>query len=196
MNAGTVFIDMIKDTRSFVGNGLRLFRNRIFWYILIDLYILSAVYYFAAHWKIQSPIKEWQPIIEQRYKPLKTTSLIRVEGVLAQEPTVIPTPTVPSPEQARNDVISIFQVMFGQFDISSLDNVVNHESHYNTAAVNPTSGACGIFQANPCSKLISFCGENYKYDAKCQARWGVRYMLDRYGSPEAAWNFWKANGSY
>lgn len=67
------------------------------------------------------------------------------------------------------------------------DFIYHHESGCRTDAINPI-GACGLGQALPCSKMP--CGLS---DYECQDRWFTDYALERYGSWEAAYNYWKLN---
>jgi hypothetical protein len=62
----------------------------------------------------------------------------------------------------------------------------SHESSWNVHASNPSSGAYGIPQAVPGSKMAS-AGRDWPDDAWTQIRWGMRYIKSRYGSPSAAW---------
>jgi hypothetical protein len=63
----------------------------------------------------------------------------------------------------------------------SLLKLWNQESGWNANAVNPSSGAAGIPQA---------LGHGHVFDLgdyKAQIQWGLNYIRDRYGSPNAAW---------
>ncbi|TQJ52677.1 transglycosylase SLT domain-containing protein [Streptomyces sp. NBC_00080] len=77
----------------------------------------------------------------------------------------------------------------------AFSNIVKHESGWNVSAKNASSGAYGLVQALPGSKMAS-AGSDWKSNAKTQIKWGLDYMNSRYGSPVAAWNFWQANGWY
>ncbi|GGQ45745.1 MULTISPECIES: transglycosylase SLT domain-containing protein [Streptomyces] len=77
----------------------------------------------------------------------------------------------------------------------AFSNIVKHESGWNVSATNASSGAYGLVQALPGSKMAS-AGSDWKSNAKTQIKWGLDYMNSRYGSPVAAWNFWQANGWY
>ncbi|QJT01368.1 lytic transglycosylase domain-containing protein [Streptomyces asoensis] len=77
----------------------------------------------------------------------------------------------------------------------AFSNIVKHESGWNVSATNASSGAYGLVQALPASKMAS-AGSDWKSNAKTQIKWGLDYMNSRYGSPVAAWNFWQANGWY
>ncbi|WP_069768983.1 transglycosylase SLT domain-containing protein [Streptomyces sp. LUP30] len=78
---------------------------------------------------------------------------------------------------------------------NAFSNIVKHESGWNVSATNASSGAYGLVQALPGSKMAS-AGSDWKSNAKTQIKWGLDYMNSRYGSPVAAWNFWQANGWY
>ncbi|MFE7840328.1 lytic transglycosylase domain-containing protein [Streptomyces sp. NPDC057474] len=81
----------------------------------------------------------------------------------------------------------------GQYKCFS--NIVDHESDWDVNATNASSGAYGLVQALPGSKMSS-AGSDWKTNAATQIKWGVDYMKDRYGSPCGAWNFWQANNWY
>lgn len=60
-----------------------------------------------------------------------------------------------------------------------------HESGNNPWAVNASSGACGLGQALPCSKMGCALG-----DYACQDAWFDRYAISSYGSWYNAYCFW------
>ncbi|WP_155055576.1 aggregation-promoting factor C-terminal-like domain-containing protein [Streptomyces blattellae] len=78
---------------------------------------------------------------------------------------------------------------------NAFSQIVQHESGWDVGATNASSGAYGLVQALPGSKMAS-AGSDWKTSAKTQIEWGLDYMNDRYGSPVGAWNFWQANGWY
>ena len=71
-------------------------------------------------------------------------------------------------------------------------NIIEKESSWNPNAINKKSGACGLFQMNPCSKV----NKDYKTSYKAQIRDGINYILNRYGKPSNAWNFWQKHKWY
>ncbi|MEU0947164.1 transglycosylase SLT domain-containing protein [Streptomyces canus] len=81
----------------------------------------------------------------------------------------------------------------GQFQCFS--NIVDHESTWNYLAVNPGSGAYGLVQALPGSKMAS-AGADWRTNPATQIKWGLNYMNVRYGSPCDAWAYWQAHGNY
>ncbi|MEV0275522.1 transglycosylase SLT domain-containing protein [Streptomyces sp. NPDC050610] len=74
-------------------------------------------------------------------------------------------------------------------------NIVNNESTWNYKASNPSSGAYGLVQALPGTKMSS-AGADWQTNPATQIKWGLSYMNDRYHSPCGAWAFWQANNYY
>ncbi|MFD9886765.1 transglycosylase SLT domain-containing protein [Streptomyces alboflavus] len=75
------------------------------------------------------------------------------------------------------------------------DRIVSHESGWDVNAKNASSGAYGLVQALPGSKMAS-AGADWQTNPETQIKWGHEYMKDRYGSPCGAWSHWQANGWY
>ena len=73
---------------------------------------------------------------------------------------------------------------------TSLVNLWTKESGWRWSAGNPTSGAYGIPQSLPGSKMAQF-GANWKDDGAVQIDWGLYYITIRYGKPSVAWQHWK-----
>jgi hypothetical protein len=71
----------------------------------------------------------------------------------------------------------------------------NVESGWNVTAANPSSGAYGIPQALPGSKMAS-AGADWQTNAATQIRWGLGYIKSVYGSPCAAWGHEQVDGWY
>jgi hypothetical protein len=78
---------------------------------------------------------------------------------------------------------------------NAFSKIVEHESGWNITATNSSSGAYGLVQALPGSKMAS-AGSDWKTNPATQIKWGLNYMNSRYGSPTGAWAFWQANGWY
>lgn len=74
-------------------------------------------------------------------------------------------------------------------------NIVDHESTWNYQAVNPSSGAYGLVQALPGTKMAS-AGADWQTNPATQIKWGLNYMNDRYDSPCGAWSYWQVNHWY
>lgn len=81
-----------------------------------------------------------------------------------------------------------------------LRNVWQKESHFNPKAKNKSSGAYGIAQFMPTT--WGNYGVSKTEIATLQIRYGLRYILKRYGDKNDpngacnAWAFWKQNGWY
>jgi len=84
----------------------------------------------------------------------------------------------------------------GQGDqFSCLDSLWREESGWNVNAENPGSGAYGIPQALPGSKMAS-AGPNWQSNPATQIAWGLSYIDGTYGSPCAAWAHERSTGWY
>ena len=75
-------------------------------------------------------------------------------------------------------------------DIYALD-LICRESSFNPEAINPSSKACGLAQALPCSKMKCELS-----DVGCQLDWIGNYVIRRYGSFENAISFHNSHNYY
>lgn len=73
-------------------------------------------------------------------------------------------------------------------DWGYVDYIVSRESSWNPNATNKSSGACGLVQALPCSKV-----PGNGYDPIDNLRWATGYATGRYGSWAGAHAFWTKN---
>lgn len=78
-------------------------------------------------------------------------------------------------------------------DFQCLVKLWNRESGWNPAARNKSSGAFGIPQSLPASKIAS---EGNINDPQAQIRWGLKYIKNRYGNPSNAWSHSQQKGWY
>jgi predicted nucleic-acid-binding protein len=74
----------------------------------------------------------------------------------------------------------------GDDQFSCLDKLWQRESGWRTHAGNIFSGAYGIPQALPGSKMAAY-GDDWRDNAEVQIRWGLNYIEKRYGTPCSAW---------
>jgi hypothetical protein len=84
---------------------------------------------------------------------------------------------------------------WGASEFSCLDSLWTRESKWSIHATNPTSGAYGIPQALPGSKMAS-AGPNWRTSALTQITWGLGYIQRVYGSPCSAWGHSQGSGWY
>jgi hypothetical protein len=78
---------------------------------------------------------------------------------------------------------------------SCLNLLWDRESGWNYQAYNPSSGAYGIPQALPGSKMASIASD-WRTNPATQIRWGLNYIAERYGTPCGAWSHSQATGWY
>jgi hypothetical protein len=76
-----------------------------------------------------------------------------------------------------------------------LDKLFKKESGWNYRAANHSSGAYGIPQALPGSKMAKF-GDDWKTNPATQIKWGLDYIEGRYDTPCGAWSHSESSGWY
>jgi hypothetical protein len=125
----------------------------------------------------------------------------RAAGLAASKAAAQPVQTAAAAVPAASgSPRQIAQAMLGSFgwspsQVSCLDPLWEHESRWSVTAANPGSGAFGIPQALPGSRMAS-AGPDWQTSAATQITWGLRYIRDTYGSPCAAWSHAQATGWY
>jgi hypothetical protein len=107
--------------------------------------------------------------------------------------TVTVTAPSGSPEQIAEAMLGSFGWSSSQF--ACLDPLWAHESGWSVSAYNAGSGAFGIPQALPGSRMAS-AGPDWQTDAATQIKWGLEYIKDTYGSPCGAYDHEEATGWY
>lgn len=125
---------------------------------------------------------------DRKYKELEQTKaaekarLAQIEATRASLAQRVVQSTVPTANASQRPVsgsCSEWMAAAGVTDMANAAELIRRESGCNPNAVNRSSGACGIPQALPCSKL----GTN---DPVAQIRWMQNYVVSRYGSWAAA----------
>jgi uncharacterized protein YabE (DUF348 family) len=132
----------------------------------------------------------------------KEVSRQEIQSVTTKEPVKqvevvgakLPTPMNPTEAQALGHEMML-AYGFSEDDWPCLYNLWMRESGWRTSAGNPSSGAYGIPQALPASKMASV-GPDYLTDAATQITWGLGYVKGRYGTPCGAWSSFQAKGWY
>lgn len=76
---------------------------------------------------------------------------------------------------------------WGDDQFSCLSNLWQKESGWNYQAYNAGSGATGIPQALPGSKMATM-GSDWQTNAGTQIKWGLDYISRSYGTPCSAWS--------
>ncbi len=84
---------------------------------------------------------------------------------------------------------------WGAGEFSCLDTLWEHESGWDPHAENASSGAYGIPQALPGSKMGAS-GSDWQNNPVTQIEWGLAYIRQSYASPCGAWSAWQSKGWY
>lgn len=84
---------------------------------------------------------------------------------------------------------------WGNAQFDCLNRLWTKESGWRYRANNSRTGAYGIPQAHPGSKMASV-ARDWRSNPVTQIRWGLRYIESRYNSPCAAWSKFKRSNWY
>jgi hypothetical protein len=104
-------------------------------------------------------------------------------------------------DNAKNDPQSAARILMADHGWSSdaqyncLVNLWNGESDWRWFATNASSGAYGIPQSLPASKMAQF-GADYRTNPLTQIKWGLWYIEMSYGNPCNAWSTWQARSPH
>ncbi|MET0297741.1 MAG: transglycosylase SLT domain-containing protein [Microbacterium sp.] len=148
----------------------------------------------------------------QTYEGVMTASAAEAEGLIdlgrdgytvyvTPTPTPTPTPTAKRateqrtaaqaapPQYAGGGSPAEWMAAAGipESDWGYVDYIISKESGWNPNATNRSSGACGLVQVYPCSKLPN------AYDPVVNLTWANGYANGRYGSWAGAYAFWTSN---
>ncbi len=122
--------------------------------------------------------------------PTKRAGLVQTDAAAVTE----------SEQLSQGDPRNIARALLGDFGWSQdqfgcLDLLWIRESNWNPLAHNSSSGAHGIPQSLPGSKMATV-GADWYANPVTQITWGLGYIQDRYGSPCSAWGHSQASGWY
>lgn len=116
---------------------------------------------------------------------------VEAEAEVWTPPAVTPDPG--SAQEYAQQQLAAMGMNDGEF--ACLVALWNRESGWRVNANNASSGAYGIPQALPGSKMAS-AGADWETNANTQIDWGLGYIMGRYGSPCAAWAHSEAENWY
>lgn len=111
--------------------------------------------------------------------------------IAAQMPVVVSNPT--GNVAIGQEMAAGYGWTGGQFQC--LVQLWNHESGWRTTAGNQSSGAYGIPQSLPGSKMAAF-GADWRTNPRTQIAWGLSYIAGRYGTPCGAWSHFQSRNWY
>jgi hypothetical protein len=102
----------------------------------------------------------------------------------------------PDPGSAQSIAYSMVKARgWGDGEFSCLVALWNKESGWRVNAYNASSGAYGIPQSLPGSKMAS-AGADWETNPATQISWGLGYIAGRYGTPCGAWGHSQRVGWY
>lgn len=116
----------------------------------------------------------------------------------APKSAVTSTPVVVvAPGSARDIARQMMLSMYGWGDdqFTCFDKIITQESGWNVSATNRSSGAYGIPQALPGSKMAT-AGADWQTNPATQIKWALGYVQGRYSTACGAWSFKSAHGWY
>ena len=91
--------------------------------------------------------------------------------------------------------IALTEYAWGEDQYLCLNRLWTKESHWNYKARNRVSGAHGIPQALPASRM-DVVSTDWRTNPVTQIRWGLRYIEARYDNPCKAWAKFKRSNYY
>lgn len=169
----------------------------------------AAFYYLSQWYETHRPVFQ-QPVILQT--PVFIETRTKIIGVNSNDGVFINFPGPINPAEAaglkdNNAVMPQAQPMPLSMDVvktlihnrtaaewdegewDAMQQLIFKESGFQPYIINKSSGACGIFQFLPCTKIKSM-------DITVQIEAGIAYIKQRYGTPSQAWAFHQRNGWY
>ena len=153
-------------------------RNRFWGSVILGAFIGISLSVPAFRPRISSPVKP-EPIEAKEVVETKATpkiDKIRRYNNYSHKPDYM-------------NIISELQMLY--FNWEDAADLNSYENGFNPMAVNPSSGACGLTQALPCSKMDCELG-----DIKCDLKFQRDYIARRYGTVSKALEFWYINNWY
>jgi hypothetical protein len=120
------------------------------------------------------------------------------ERVAQRLPTMTLAPTPVDVDPGTNRALGyqfLIDFGFGSDQWPYLDALWTRESGWDHLAENPRSGAYGIPQSLPGTKM-AVVGDDWLTNPDTQIRWGLAYIGARYGTPQRAWEHSERVGWY
>jgi hypothetical protein len=144
-----------------------------------------------AYGQIRSGLRDKSAFLPQQ-RPQLRLAAASAEPATGSSPGQAAVPTG-SPQKIALAMLGSYGWPASQF--GCLNELWTRESGWNPQAANPYSGAFGIPQALPGSKMAS-AGQDWATNPATQIHWGLGYIRELYGSPCGAWSHELATGAY
>jgi hypothetical protein len=130
---------------------------------------------------------------EARHEAAKKAARDKARKALEAKKKALVANAQQDPRAAARAMLADFGFDEGQW--SCLDNLWMGESGWKHTAENSSSGAYGIPQSLPASKMAT-AGADYRTNPVTQISWGLQYIKSSYGTPCGAWNAWQSRSPH
>jgi len=128
-----------------------------------------------------------EPVVEEAPAASTGTSTSTGTGTTKKSSGSAPVAGKPDPGSAKAAAADLVAARgWGSEQYDCLVSLWNKESGWNVYAANRSSGAYGIPQALPGSKMAS-AGADWQTNPATQITWGLNYIQGRYTTPCGAW---------
>ena len=159
---------------------------------LVGISLLVNNYYNGKQQSVEIPIKENE--VQNTTKnstPSTTTTTTKKTTKKVVKTTKKTTKKVSgfNVKASKSEMQQYARSILSKEDYEALDYIITHESGWNANNINKKSGASGLCQALPASKM-KVSGNDYKTNYKTQINWCILYCNTRYGSIQKAKAFW------
>lgn len=156
-------------------------------YIRLALIVVSLLVLGDAGHPVYKEPAHFDNVVIEAPKELEQSELLQPQQEVSQIPVAqTVSATTPTPPGSHQDWMQAAGIQSG--DYAYVEYIISHESGWRPDAINASSGACGLVQALPCSKL----GNDWSNPVKALS-WGAEYAKARYGGWANAYAFWQAN---
>ena len=135
-------------------------------------------------------------VVTQNVITAPRTQIVKVGALNAPAVGSADGSSVVSPQEAKAiGKAMVLERGWSEAEYACLESLWNKESGWRVTAANPSSGAYGIPQSLPGSKMGSVAAD-WKVNATTQIQWGLGYIAGRYGTPCGAWAHSQAKNWY
>lgn len=160
-------------------------------FITFIIGVLIAAVIFISSWYDANRVVFHSPIEVKLFAPVRIEKRPIVSPVASRSAGLVPqafAEELTNPYDSRSPKGVAWEIIKEKFGVQhwgAYEELIQNESGWNPYSVNSSSGACGIGQALPCSKMSC-----EKWDYECQVNWTADYIEDRYETPIQALAFW------
>lgn len=162
---------------------------------LVGISLLVNNYYNGKQQSVEIPIKEneIQNTTKNSTPSTTTTTTAKAAKKVVKTTKKTTKKTTQSSgfnvKASKSEMQQYAKSILSEKDYEALDFIITHESGWNANNINKKSGASGLCQALPASKM-KVSGNDYKTNYKTQINWCILYCNTRYGSIQKAKQFW------